>query len=751
MHEIWNGFSSAPYTLPDACLICAGSQGGDFIKLPCTHGGPEQGPMHVKCFITSLIPADPHDPQPPRCPIGREPVNREILNELAHYVSQGAVVSYPADHGQTKQVRIYKDAAEGIQLIRAVMKAQRRLPGGGEIQPTDDERHTAHWEDRIDELDERLQTLWGDIAEERYSPAEFEQQQSEFDALTHEILVLSGRITLFENNAAIFGEDPWDSPNANPVSESARLEESLERIDTFMHDERLALQRYQDDAIENVKTVWNGFDTAPLTKPSACSVCSGSKGGEFIILDCGHGAPENRPLHVQCALDRVRDSVIAGHAATCPTCEETLSSNTLSRLAERVGRDEWVKFPGEDGTRQTENLTPWSGRERFLIDVLLKAQDMVHGALDFSPWENELDDEYYNDMIDTIKDCVEKIKGNIAGQGYTQQELEIDRFRLNRIEERLQTMSGRTALLGKGSGSWPRDGDSFPKIYDRLRFALRHIKLTDISLRDEQEKMEREAAGRTGHPQRIWNGFDSDPLTRPRDCVACLGQHGGDFMSLDCGHGHPSNDPLHVRCLLEGATNAAQEGTMARCPVCSTSLSDDTLSRLSDCVERNKEVRFPNDAGQPETTRLFGEFPDTQSQQRKMLSALTTLHETRTDMEHEPKDEEINHDTSISFIQDIEKMVQEVMSGIESHAYTLEELNEKENTIDELDHRASVAAGRMAEFKNWMTNNEATSFEERYQRLLEARERLEETARRARQEKEEMKHREEEHAHHVFA
>ena len=751
MNDIWNGFSSTPHTLPDACLICAGAQGGDFMQLPCGHGGPEQDPMHVKCVITSFQPADPHDPQPPRCSICRTNVNSETLTELADYIGQGTVASYPVDYGKTKQERIYKDAAEGIQLIRAVTKAQRRLPGDSEIQPTDNERHTAHWEDAIHEMDERLQTLWGDIAEERYTPAEFEQKQAEFDALTQEILVLSGRATLFENNAAIFGEDPWNSPNSNPLSELMRLEESLERIESFMHDEQIAFQRYQDDAVESVKTVWSGFDTAPLTKPSACSVCSGSKGGEFIILDCGHGAPENRPLHIQCVLDRIENSVHTHGVASCPTCEQSMSSNTLSRLAERVGRNEWVRYPGEDGTKQIENLTASPNRERQLIDVLLAAQDSAHGALDFAPWEEELEDEYYSDMIDTVKDCAERIKENISGQACTQNELEIERFRLNRVEDRLQTMSGRTALLGKGSGSWARYGDSFSKIYERLRFALRHIKLTDVSLRDEQERMEREAAGRTGHPQRIWNGFDSDPLTQPRDCVACLGQYGGEFMSLDCGHGHPGNNPLHVRCLLETTTDAAREGTMARCPVCSASLSEEALSRLSDCVERNREVRFPNDAGQPETTHLFGESPDARSRQNEIIQALTALHETRAGMEHEPDNEEINHDTSISFIQDIEKMVQEVMSGIESHAYTLEELNEKENAIDELNQRATVTAGRMAEFRNWMTNNEATSFEERYKRLLEARERLEETARRARQEKEEMKRREEEHTHHVFA
>ena len=65
--------------------------------------------------------------------------------------------------------------------------------------------------------------------------------------------------------------------------------------------------------------------------------------------------------------------------------------------------------------------------------------------------------------------------------------------------------------------------------------------------------------------------------------------------------------------------------------------------------------------------------------------------------------------------------------------------------MDELDRRAGVAVKRAAQATGAQAD---PALKEKYQRLSEARERLEDTSRRMRQEEEEMKRREEqEHGH----
>lgn len=217
-------------------------------------------------------------------------------------------------------------------------------------------------------------------------------------------------------------------------------------------------------------------------------------------------------------------------------------------------------------------------------------------------------------------------------------------------------------------------------------------------------------------------------------------------MSLDCGHGARSNDPLHVRCLLDITSEAARQKTMASCPICSASFDEDTLARLADCARRNREVRFPNDAGEPETTRLFDNAGSQRQKQDDTIESVRQVQEILLKAECMPGDGEEFNDTSAPLVHEIETLAQEVIGAIKDHAYTLEELEEKEGMIDELEHRAATTAGHLVHVENWGSE---PPFEERYKRLLEARERLEDAARRMQQEREEMQRREREGASHL--
>ena len=73
-------------------------------------------------------------------------------------------------------------------------------------------------------------------------------------------------------------------------------------------------------------------------------------------------------------------------------------------------------------------------------------------------------------------------------------------------------------MHGKGSEIWARDGLEFSEVYDELRLVLSRLSLADLRLHHEQEMVERREDGRAGHPERVWNGFETEPLTKARLC-----------------------------------------------------------------------------------------------------------------------------------------------------------------------------------------------------------------------------------------
>ena len=155
-------------------------------------------------------------------------------------------------------------------------------------------------------------------------------------------------------------------------------------------------------------------------------------------------------------------------------------------------------------------------------------------------------------------------------------------------------------------------------------------------------------------------------------------------------------------------------------------------------------MRFPNEKGKEETTRLFDDSKDQQHDKDAMIRRLVTLQETRAGADYAPGAEAYD-ETYEHLTQRVNDLAREVETAVEERAYTREELEEKLQEVDDLENEATIAAGHAAQVTGW---NADPPFEEKYQRLLEARENLENAERRMRQEKEDMERREEEeHGH----
>lgn len=494
--------------------------------------------------------------------------------------------------------------------------------------------------------------------------------------------------------------------------------------------------------------IWNGFSTTPHTLPDAC-FCAGAKGGDFIELSCGHGGPGMDPIHVKCLITSFEPAdEQQPQPPRCHICRASVEQETLAELTNYVRQRTVASFPDAADREQKESIYKNLKEALDLSATLAHAQRLAEGADAIQPTEDERQATYWMGEGDRIRELSENLHGETVGKNLTLEEIKQKQAELRELEGQIISLTNRAVFFENDSRVFSNEPSkvSLDDLHTRILPLLDSLTATDTFLRNEREMAERRDEGRTGHPQRIWNGFDTEPPTKPNTCAICFGEFGGEFMSLDCGHGARGNDPLHVRCLLDITSEAADQETMARCPICSASFDEDTLARLADCASRNREVRFPNDAGEPETARLFENADDQGQKQHDAIEKVRQTQELLSGEECMPRDMENFNDTSAPLVHEIETLAQEVIGALEDHAYTLEELEEKENTIDELEHRAATTAGHLVHIENW---SGAPPFEERYQRLLEARERLEDAAQRMRQEKEDMQRREREGASHM--
>lgn len=256
--------------------------------------------------------------------------------------------------------------------------------------------------------------------------------------------------------------------------------------------------------------------------------------------------------------------------------------------------------------------------------------------------------------------------------------------------------------------------------------------------------------------KKIWNGVDVTPNVLPRDCGVCYGAYGGEFSALPCGHGVPESYPLHVGCVVRSLDAALEEEREPSCPICRSPIDDETLNRLADCIRRNQEVTFPGDDGTLQKERLW----ESEAEQKKLVDIMVRVRE-KIDPSHaevQPEDGEYSEAHYRPLIEEAHELAQDIERGLAERAYTLEEMQEKQEQLDGLEDRLSVSAGKVAQYDalGWAdAADEATahllppSFSEIYTMLLNERESLEGTEARLRQEKEEMMRREEEERNHM--
>ena len=233
----------------------------------------------------------------------------------------------------------------------------------------------------------------------------------------------------------------------------------------------------------------------------------------------------------------------------------------------------------------------------------------------------------------------------------------------------------------------------------------------------------------------IWNGFETEPHTLPKNCAICLGSFDGEFVRLPCSHGAPDRDPLHIRCVIEALNSGPGPLQSPRCPICRKAIDERTISRISGYVHRNKCVEFPDD----DDVKQKKPVCETE-QDQKILLMRTLVGAASSD---EQSDLNTSSDEKIRQVLDhAEQFAEQIRPSLECHTYTLEDLIEKERELEKLEEDLSVYIGRGAQMER-MGGGLFPEFRDALAPLLSVRQQIEDLEERIQQEKREIQEREE--------
>lgn len=236
---IWNGFDTKPHVLPQACVICAGDVGGEFIQFACGHGGIDQDPLHVACAVESFNPPDPDAPQPARCPLCREEVDQDMLAILADYVQRNAVVAFPNDTDQRQRESICETLFDQEQLMQVLVEARERCTSKEQFAPSEQEYTDSHYKSLLQEASTLAEQVEDSVEERAYTREELQEKLSEIDALNQRIAVCAGRAAQFE--CAGWPRQPsFEDMHDRLTVAQYRLQEVESRARLEYEEERLA-------------------------------------------------------------------------------------------------------------------------------------------------------------------------------------------------------------------------------------------------------------------------------------------------------------------------------------------------------------------------------------------------------------------------------------------------------------------------------------------------------------------------------
>lgn len=240
-----------------------------------------------------------------------------------------------------------------------------------------------------------------------------------------------------------------------------------------------------------MKKIWNGFDTDPHTLPDNCIVCMGGVTGDFLALPCGHGAPGDYPIHVECAIRSFEPAVDdAKIPPRCPACRTTVDADTLMEVTNYVTQNSVISFPDNDDLRQEKNIYDTDADKIKLLSIISNAHDYIPNVDTLEPTNDELSLKYYEDMMIEAERMDRDIRSRIEEHEYTLEDMEQKEQDIGFMKRQIENASGRLALFAHHN--WVFFEFDFTDLYARLVESKNSLEATGKNLREQREEKQKE-------------------------------------------------------------------------------------------------------------------------------------------------------------------------------------------------------------------------------------------------------------------
>ena len=247
-----------------------------------------------------------------------------------------------------------------------------------------------------------------------------------------------------------------------------------------------------------VNITWNGSRTNPRTCPQACILCLGQYEGEFVRLECGHGAQHNYPMHVTCAIrtfginDPAHNKTPRGR---CPVCRNDVSEDVLKHLVIYIRVNIPIVFPGEDGRLKQANICRTTEeQERFLSTlsgaIAAKPAPPEPGR---SPRADEDAVTYWSRVMQELASETEAVQEVLNSTQCTREDLAEACAKMRDMEHDATDCIKQAEELqreGYVLGLQP-DGMSYRDVITRLRNIEENLRHTHALLRQKEENLRR--------------------------------------------------------------------------------------------------------------------------------------------------------------------------------------------------------------------------------------------------------------------
>lgn len=253
-----------------------------------------------------------------------------------------------------------------------------------------------------------------------------------------------------------------------------------------------------------MKVIWNGIETKPRTCPQECVLCLGQYEGEFIRLECGHGLPNDYPMHVTCTVQAFGANEQISQAR-CPICRQGVSDAVLARVSRYLQLNPQIVFPDENGKMKMGKVCEAVEDQKKFLDTL-KRVVAPEAQAGHSSHEDKGSSAYWMRVINDWTHSVQEFQtqlGNVLERGQcTQEEVADASAKAAELEEGAAACIKQAEMLERQGYSLSSDPGamSYREIVAHLHELRETFTQSRAALCQREETLRRQEEEHAHHP-----------------------------------------------------------------------------------------------------------------------------------------------------------------------------------------------------------------------------------------------------------